>query len=221
MKLVATSLVVSLSVVALAAQDPVKTSPNNYSVILDNAAVRVLKVSYGAGEKSPMHQHPDHIAVALVTSKVRFTMPDGKSEERDMAADSATYVPAGSHSPTNVGTGRIEAIVVELKGAKPGAAVLPAARPGLTSKMLAEGPRANAQFMTADPTFAEAAGSKHDYDQVVIALSGSPGMSLSIDGKPAKTTWARGDVAFIGRGVGHDAKNTGGKPATFVIVSVK
>src|SRR5688572_13210956 len=34
-------------------------------------------------------------------------------------------------------------------------------------------------------------------------------MSLAIDGKPAKTTWQRGEVVFIGRGVAHESKNTG------------
>ena len=46
-------------------------------------------------------------------------------------------------------------------------------------------------------------------------------MSLSIDGKPAKTTWARGDVQFIGRGVAHESKNTGGKPVEYVIILIK
>ena len=46
-------------------------------------------------------------------------------------------------------------------------------------------------------------------------------MSLSIGGKPARTKWARGDAEFIGRGVAHEAKNTGGKPVDFVIISIK
>jgi quercetin dioxygenase-like cupin family protein len=64
------------------------------------------------------------------------------------------------------------------------------------------------------------AGTKHDFDQVVIAL-GPSGISLSIDGKPAKTTWARGDAVFIGRGVPHEGKNTGGKPADTIIVAIR
>jgi oxalate decarboxylase/phosphoglucose isomerase-like protein (cupin superfamily) len=55
---------------------------------------------------------------------------------------------------------------------------------------------------------------------VVIALGPSQ-MSLSIDGKPAKTTWARGDVSFVGRGIAHQAKNAGGKPVDMVIVAIK
>jgi quercetin dioxygenase-like cupin family protein len=87
-------------------------------------------------------------------------------------------------------------------------------------KMLAEGPRAMAYRVTADPTFQEPAGTKHDYDQLVIALAPSQ-MALTIDGKPAKTTWARGDVQFIGRGVPHESKNTNTAPIDFVIVAIK
>ena len=90
----------------------------------------------------------------------------------------------------------------------------------MTLKTLAEGPRASAVLSTADATFAEPAGSKHDFDQVVIAL-GPSDMSLSIDGKPAKTKWVRGDVQFVGRGVAHQAKNTGGKPLDMVIIAIK
>jgi hypothetical protein len=77
-----------------------------------------------------------------------------------------------------------------------------------------------ASVTTADTTFHEAAGAKHEFDQVVIALG--PGqLSLAVDGKPAKTTWARGDAVFIGRGVAHEAKNTAGKPVDMVIVAIK
>jgi quercetin dioxygenase-like cupin family protein len=205
---------------AVFAQDPVKVDPTHYKLVFENASVRVLRIDYAAGAKSVMHQHPDAIVIPLTASKVRFATPDGKSEDVDMPSESATYSPAGTHNPTNIGTARITGILVEVKAAAPGKAMLPAARAGLAMKVLAEGPRAMAYRTTADPTFQEPAGTKHDYDQVVIAL-GAAQLSLSIDGKPAKTTWARGDAQFIGRGVAHEAKNTGGKPADMVIVAIK
>ena len=213
------SLVLLWSGTALA-QDPVKVDPGHYKIVFENASVRVLKIDYAPGAKSPMHQHPDAIVIPMADVKVRFTMPDGKSEDRDMARESATYTPAGTHSPMNIGAGRIDGLLVEFKSAAPGTAALPASRAGLALKFLAEGPRAMAYRSTADPRFPEPAGSKHDYDQVVIALS-SAQMSLAIDGKPAKTTWAPGDVQFIGRGVPHESKNTSGKPVDFVIVAIK
>jgi beta-alanine degradation protein BauB len=202
------------------AQDPAKVDSAHYKVIAENATVRVLKITYPAGAKSVMHTHPDAIVVPLIAGKMRFTMADGKSEERELPADGALYTPSETHTPANVGTSAMEAILVEFKGATAGTATLPTARPNMNLKMLAEGPRGNAQHITADPTFAEPAGTKHDYDQVVISLKPS-GMSLSVNGKPAKTAWKRGDVALIGRGEGHESKNTSGKPTEFIIVSVK
>ena len=202
------------------AQDPAKVDPTHYKVVFENASVRVLKIDYAPGSKSTMHQHPDAIVVPLAASKVRFALPDGKSSDQELANESAMYMPAGTHNPSNAGTARVDAILIEFKTPAPGKAALPTSRAGMTMKVLAEGPRAMAHRMTADPTFQEPAGSKHDYDQIVIALGSAP-MSLAIDGKPVRTTQARGDVQFIGRGTPHEAKNTSGKPLDFVIVAIK
>jgi quercetin dioxygenase-like cupin family protein len=212
--------VVLVGSIAVFAQDAVKVDPAHYKVLVDNPAVRVLKIDYAAGAKSVMHQHPDAIVIPLGASKVRFNTPDGKFTDQDMAAETGLYTPAGTHSPTNMGTGKIDGILVEFKGAAAGKAVLPTSRPGMEIKVLAEGARGMAYRSTASATFAEAPNTKHDYDQVVIAL-GAAQISLSIDGKPAKTTWVRGDVQFIGRGVAHEAKNTGGKPTDMIIVAIK
>ena len=204
---------------AVLAQDPVKVDPAHYKVVLENASVRVLKVSLPAGAKTPMHTHPDTIIVPLTNSKVRFTMPDGKSVDSDLAANSAQYTPAGPHSGANLAAAG-EVIVVEFKGAAPGKAQIQTSRPGLKLDVLADGARGLAYKSTAAPDFAEPAGSTHEFDQIVIAL-GAAQMSLSINGKPARTSWARGDVQFIGRGVAHEAKNIGGKPVDFIIVAVR
>jgi quercetin dioxygenase-like cupin family protein len=211
---------VALGSAAALAQDPVKVDPAHYKLVFENTSVRVLKIDYAPGAKSVMHQHPDSIVIPLVTSKVQFATPDGKTQDSELANESAMYTPAGTHLPTNLGTQRVDALLVEFKAAKPGTAALPTSRPNMAMKMLAEGPRGIAYRTTAEPTFSEPAGTKHDFDQVVIALGPSQ-LSLSIDGKPAKTTWARGDAVFIGRGVPHESKNTGGKPVDFVIVAIK
>jgi quercetin dioxygenase-like cupin family protein len=203
-----------------AAQDAVTVAPANYKVLVDNARVRVLKIDYAPGAKSAMHQHPDAIVVSLGPSTVHFTLPDGKTEESNLAADTANYTPATTHGPTNVGSGRVNAILVEFKGAAPGTAKPPTTRDNMAIKVLAEGPYGLAYRVTADPDFQEPAGSTHDYDQVVIALAPAQ-IALSIGGKPTKTSWARGDVAFIGRGTPHESKNTGGKPVDYVVVAVK
>jgi beta-alanine degradation protein BauB len=215
----AASLVLLFSAV-VGAQDPVKVDSNHYKVLFENAGVRILKISYPPGSKSVMHQHPDSIVVPLGTSSVRFQTPDGKSTDENMPSESAMYSPAGTHLPMNVGKTPVDAILIEFKSAAPGTATVPSSREGMTIKVLAEGPRAIAYRTTAAPTFQEPAGTTHEYDQVVIALSNAK-MSLAIDGKPAKSDWKRGDVQFIGRGTPHESKNTSGKPVDFVIVAIK
>lgn len=214
-----TALLVALPLVA-SAQDPVKVDAKHYKVLAENTVVRVLKVSYAVGEKSPMHSHPDAVLVALANGKARFTMPDGKTQDVDITADGALYTPAFTHAPTNIGAGPIDALLVEIKPKTGAAATMPAARAGMANKVLAEGPGAVANRATLAPDFHEAAGSTHEFDQVVIAL-GAADLTLAVEGRPTVTKWQRGDVQLIGRGVKHEAKNTSGKPVDVVIVVLK
>jgi quercetin dioxygenase-like cupin family protein len=103
------------------AQDAVKVDPKHYTVISENAQVRILKVHYGPHEKSVMHSHPAGVAVFLTDSKIRFTFPDGKTQDASGKAGDAQYTPAITHLPENVGDAPADIIVVELKGrtAKP------------------------------------------------------------------------------------------------------
>jgi beta-alanine degradation protein BauB len=205
---------------AASAQDPAKVDPGHYKVLIDNASVRVLKVSVGVGEKSPMHAHPDAILVPLASGKARFAMPDGTSVDRDLTNEVASFTPAMTHAPANVGTTKVDAILVEFKAKAAGTATLPAAREGLALSVLAECPRGTAWRSTAAPTFSEPAGSTHEYDQVVVALAASA-LNIQVEGQPARSSWQRGDVLFIGRGVKHETKNTGGKSTDFIVVGIK
>lgn len=204
---------------AAAGQDPAKVGPGTYKLVLENPTIRVFRVGGPAGNKVPMHSHPDHLAIALAPGKVQITPKDGKPETLDMASETASYVPAGAHESANAGSAPLDALVIELKAA-PGKAEIPTSREGMDVKILAEGPKAVAYRVTANPSFQEPAGTKHEYAQVIIALEPSQ-VSLSIDGKLAKTSWARGDVQFIGRGVPHESKNTGGKPVNYILVAIR
>ena len=216
----AAASIMTLGAAVVLAQDPIKVAPANYKVLFENASVRVLNITYAAGAKSAMHQHPDSVALALSPASVRFTLPDGKTQDSELANETALYMPAGSHAPANIGKTAFQVIQVEFKTAAPGKAAVPEARPGLDMKVLAEGPRATVYRSTTTPSFVEPAGTTHEFDQVVIGL-GAGQVSVAIEGKPAKTTWARGDVLFIGRGMKHETRNTGGKPLDVILIAIK
>jgi quercetin dioxygenase-like cupin family protein len=103
-----------------AGDDPTEVDSEHYKVVFENDDVRVLRITYGAGEKSVMHYHPDSVAVFLVDQKVRFTMPDGSTQEVDNKEGETAWIPGGDHLPENIGAGKIEVILVEMKGSKGG-----------------------------------------------------------------------------------------------------
>lgn len=201
------------------AQDPVKSNPKNYHVVVDNARVRVLHVMVPTGGKTTMHEHPDNMTVMLTDGSIAFNDADGKSQTMDVKAGQAMWSGPQKHMGTNTGKTPLEAMVVELKGSAAPTATLPATRPNVTLTKLAESPRAEAFRIVADPTFKEAPKTTHEYDQVVIALGPST-LSIEIGGK-TKTSWKRGDALFVGRGEPHQAQNTSGKPEDFIIVAIK
>lgn len=106
-------------------QDPAKVDPKHYKVESETAQVRVLRIHYGPHEKSVMHSHPNLVAVFLTDARVKFTTPDGKTQEQTIKAGEALFTPAGTHLPENLGDQPMEGVLVELKG-KP--AATPAAK---------------------------------------------------------------------------------------------
>ena len=64
------------------AQDPVKTSPQYYKVLLENDQVRVLEYRLKAGEKEAMHSHPAGVVYVLSGAKLKFSYPEGRTEEK-------------------------------------------------------------------------------------------------------------------------------------------
>ena len=97
-------------------QDPTEVDAKHYKVVFENEHVRVLRITYGPGEKSVMHEHPDAVAVFLTDNSVRMTMPDGSTEEIAGKAGDAAWYEAIKHLPENLADTPMEVILVELKG---------------------------------------------------------------------------------------------------------
>jgi quercetin dioxygenase-like cupin family protein len=117
--------VVTVAVPVLA-QDAVKADPKHYKVEFENKTVRVLRVKYGPHEKSVMHRHPNAVAIFQNDGRVKFTYPNGKSEERDMKAGQAVWTPATRHLPENLTDNDMEVILIEMKTPRRPAAKKPA-----------------------------------------------------------------------------------------------
>src|SRR5260370_35860511 len=107
--------ILAIAVPSALAKDPVKVDAKHYKVEFQNKRVRILRIKYGPHEKSVMHSHPDSVAIFQSDGRVKFTYPNGKSEERDMKAGQAVFTPAVRHLPENLTDNNMQVILVELK----------------------------------------------------------------------------------------------------------
>lgn len=97
-------------------RDPVKLDPQHYKVELENDRFRVVRISYGAKEKSTMHQHLPGVAIMLTDADFKFTYPDGRTEEfHKKAGEFLSSEEPWEHLPENLTSNRFEALFVELK----------------------------------------------------------------------------------------------------------
>jgi quercetin dioxygenase-like cupin family protein len=100
----------------MAGPDAVQADPKHYTVESEDDRVRVLRIRYGAGEKSVMHTHPAVVVVPLTDVDFRFHLEDGTTQELQVKAGEVQLMPATTHLPENVARQPFEAILVELKG---------------------------------------------------------------------------------------------------------
>ncbi len=96
-------------------EDAVKVAPDSYKVVLENDAVRVLEVRIKQGAKSEMHSHPRSVAICLNDQRLRFTFPNGKTEDVDLKRGQTVWLDGISHAVENSGTEDVSSVVVELK----------------------------------------------------------------------------------------------------------
>lgn len=97
------------------AQDPAKVDASHFKVVFENDRVRVLEYQSKPGEKNPTHSHPAHLIYAVTGGKVKHTLPDGKTAEREMTAGGVAWSDPTTHASENIGAGALRAILVELK----------------------------------------------------------------------------------------------------------
>jgi quercetin dioxygenase-like cupin family protein len=97
-------------------RDPVKLDPKHYKVELDTDRFRIVRISYGPKEKSPMHQHLPGVAVMLTDANFKFTYPDGRTEEfKKKTGEFLSSEQPWEHQPENLANKPFEALIVELK----------------------------------------------------------------------------------------------------------
>jgi quercetin dioxygenase-like cupin family protein len=101
---------------ALQAQDPVKVAPKQCKVEFENEQVRVLRWKTGPHEKTPMHEHPAMVSIALTGGHTRFTLADGTTREVNAKAGQVVWSAPEKHSSESLDDKSTELVQIELKG---------------------------------------------------------------------------------------------------------
>jgi quercetin dioxygenase-like cupin family protein len=99
----------------MAERDAVQADPKHYTVETEDDRARVLRIRYGAGERSVIHSHPGGVAIFLTDAYVRFNDQSGGPQEAQGKAGDVMLMPATTHEPETLGGQAFEVILVELK----------------------------------------------------------------------------------------------------------
>jgi beta-alanine degradation protein BauB len=203
------------------AQDAAKVDPKHYKVVAENERVRVLAVTVEPGDKGVMHEHPDAFVLFLTDTKVRFGLGDGTTTpEVTRAPGDVMATEAVKHKPENLG-GPMKAFVIEVKTGAPAPAPVPGAVPAPSSPKMSRtpivsGPHGEAVRTKVEAGYEEAAGSKHEYDAVVVPMTDGSS-TLTLDGK--SVAMKKHQAYLISRGVAHSVKATA--PGESVVIYIK
>ncbi len=96
-------------------QDPVQVDSKHYKVELENDAVRVLRVSFGPHERSPMHSHPKGLIVYLNDHYSKHTDSNGRVHELRGRLGEVQWVEPTDHLTENSTSRAWQILFVELK----------------------------------------------------------------------------------------------------------
>ncbi len=94
--------------------DPTKTDPEKYKIVLENELVRVLEYTDNPGEKTTLHHHPNAVTVSL-TSFDRKLYSDGKEVVVHKKAGEVGWQAEQEHIGENIGSTPTHVILIELK----------------------------------------------------------------------------------------------------------
>ena len=114
--IVALTLLSFLVARTVRAQDAVKVDPKHYKLVFENDQVRVVRADLGSHEKTAMHDRRASVVVFLTDNHVKFTFPDGKTEEHsDAKAGQARWATPLRYSAENLSDKPLSLMYIEPK----------------------------------------------------------------------------------------------------------
>jgi hypothetical protein len=99
----------------LKTRDALQVDTLHYRLDFENEKMRVLRLTLKPSETVPMHDDKNALVVCLKECHVRFTSPNGRSEDIHMEAGTSRWINGETRSDKNLGTKPVEMLFVETK----------------------------------------------------------------------------------------------------------
>jgi quercetin dioxygenase-like cupin family protein len=96
------------------AKDATAVEPDHYKVELENDRVRVVRITYAAGDEAAVHSHPNGVLVFLTDGSSELISEDGTKREDSWKAGETMWAPAETHH--GKANTDFEIFLVEIKG---------------------------------------------------------------------------------------------------------
>ena len=188
----------------LHAQDMVAVSPDLCKVRLDNEWVRVTEVKGKTGDKMPLHSHPAYLTYFFTSGKAKFTNADGKSEEREIKANTAKWTEPEKHSVEFLSPDAFT-LVVEVKkatGKKAPAGADPAKVAANAYKVVLENDQVRllevrAKAGTKIPLHAHPAYVAYSVNDMKAEFVDGTGKTRQVEEKAGETVWTEPETHAV------------------------
>ena len=96
-------------------RDIVRVASTHVRVDFENDRTRVLRLTLGAGESIPLHDDRAGVLVCIAGCRIRFTMPDGKTQDVELKAGETRWLPDARRVTHNLADGPVEMLYIETK----------------------------------------------------------------------------------------------------------
>ena len=95
--------------------DPIKVSPKNYRLLLEDGNYRMVEMWLPAGTSDIQHSHPNEMVYFIKGGKARIHLPGGESVEMEIPDAHVMKHEPWTHRVENIGSTDIKAILFERK----------------------------------------------------------------------------------------------------------
>jgi quercetin dioxygenase-like cupin family protein len=100
-------------------RDILRLGSSHVTVDFENDRARVLRLILAAGESIPIHDDRAGVLVCVAGCRIRFTRPDGQSQDIELKPGETRWMPDARHATHNIADALLQLLYIEPKRPQP------------------------------------------------------------------------------------------------------